>query len=400
MKHLIKQTFVLTASNVITRVLGMLFFIILARALSVSDYGLFRYLITISFMYGILFTGIPTALTKFIGEDKSNKKRIAQYLSNTVILMIAAFFILCIPILIFNANKFYLILFLFAVLVDTLYLGFIRGIINIKKLAGFKLFENIIQIVILSISYIIFRQVNFTFAVVFFSFSAFLSMIIFELISPQLKFVLKFSKEKIKQLTRYAIPVMLGSIGWTVMFGINEIFIKYFYNTEQVGYYSVGVTLAQAFTFLPMAIATIIMPKAAGIKDKLKIIRPLGLAVIGTLLVSAIGLVLLIILKKPILLLIFGEKYLPALVVILPLSLGQISIAIHQIYAALWQGLNRPSIPTINISIAALLNVIGSYFLTKSYGIVGTSISNAITSFIALISIVILFYSKWKTLSK
>lgn len=378
----------------------MLYFVILARTLSVSDYGLFRYLITIASMYAIIFTGFPTALTKFIGADKNNKKLTAEYLTNSLYIMFACFLVLVLIILFSSENKLYLILFLFAILIDAIYLGYIRGLLNYVKLAGFNLVENLIQITILIVSYLIFRQINFTYAVVFFSFSGILSLIIFEIIKPEFKLKWKISKEKIKNLTRYAIPVTLGSIGWTAMFGINMIFIKQFLNTEQVGYYSVGVTLAQAFSFLPTAIATIMLPKVAGLKNKSRIIKPLSLAVIGSLLISAIGLFILLLLKQPILLLIFGEKYLPAIKVILPLSIGQIFIAIHQIYASVWQGLNRPIIPTITISIAALFNIVGSYFLTKAYGIVGASISNAVTSFIALIIITTLFYTKWKTLSK
>ncbi|MEM2139124.1 MAG: polysaccharide biosynthesis C-terminal domain-containing protein, partial [Candidatus Woesearchaeota archaeon] len=89
--------------------------------------------------------------------------------------------------------------------------------------------------------------------------------------------------------------------------------------------------------------------------------------------------------------LLFGEKYIQTSLIILPLSLGQIFISLHQIYASIFQGLNKPQIPSTTISIAAFFNIIGSYFLTKHYGILGSSISNAITSFIALILIYSIF---------
>ena len=70
MKHLIKSTIILTISNVLTRVLGMLFFVILARAMSVVEYGDFRFLLTLSMIYGIAFSGIPTALTKYFSQNR------------------------------------------------------------------------------------------------------------------------------------------------------------------------------------------------------------------------------------------------------------------------------------------------------------------------------------------
>jgi len=400
MKHLIKTTALLTGSNVVARFTVMCFYVILARAMLVSDYGLFRYLITLSVVFSVAFTGFPIALTKFIGEDKSNKKNIAEYLTNSSIMMLIVFSVMIIITISSQASKLYLGLLLFGLLVENFYLGFIRGLLNYVKLAGFQLVENLIQLVILVVSFILLKQINFSYAVIFFSISPFLSLIIFEIMKPELKFCFYASEEKIKKITKYAILVTLGSVGWTIMFSINTIFLKYFYNTEQVGYYSVGVTIAQVFTFLPMAIYTIMLPKVAGLKDKSQLQKPLTLAVLGSLFISILGLIFLLMLMKPIIMIIFGERYIPTLAVILPLSLGQISISLHQIYSSVWQGLGKPIIPTINISVAAILNVILSYFLTRSYGILGASISNAITSFIALISTVIIFYSKWKTLSK
>ena len=312
MKHLIKQTTALTITNIVTRVMGMLYFILLARLLSVSDYGLFRYLMTIAIIYGILFTGIPTALTKFMSEDKTNKKEISEYVSNSLILMVAAFLILIVIILISNSNSLYLILFLFAVFIDTLYLGFVRGLLNYVKLSGFKLTENIIQLSILIISFIIYREVNFTLSVIFFSFSGLISLFIFEISKFEFDIHFKYDKIKISKLIKYAIPITIGAIGWEVMFGINTIFIQKFYSIEQVGYYSIGITLVQIFTFLPAAISTIMLPKVASTKRKERITKYIKIAVIGSLLISAIMLMFLLIFKLWILKAIFTSKYLQA----------------------------------------------------------------------------------------
>jgi O-antigen/teichoic acid export membrane protein len=75
-------------------------------------------------------------------------------------------------------------------------------------------------------------------------------------------------------------------------------------------------------------------------------------------------------------------------------------ISLLGIYSAIFQGLNKPGIPSMIIVITAALNIIFSYFLTKNYGIIGAGLSNAITCTIALIISVILFEIKWKKYSK
>ncbi|MEM4710903.1 MAG: oligosaccharide flippase family protein [Candidatus Woesearchaeota archaeon] len=393
MKHLIKSTMYLTISNVLTKVFSLVFFIILARSLSVNDYGLFRYLLTVSLIYAIGFSGINTSLTFFVSKYR---KKSSEYIFNSFFLMFFIFIILSIIILIFQEYSFYLILFLFASLVDFFYLGFSRGILNYFKLAGFKLVENIIQLIILVTFYFTFKSVDFGFAVIFYSFSGLLSLIFFEIIKNELVFSFKFSFEKIKKIIKYTIPVTLGSIGWSLMFGINVVFIKLFYNTEQVAYFSVGESIVQVFGFIPGAIGTILLPKISRLKNKNKILKPLKFAILSNIIISFFILIFLLLTNKILIHYFFTDVYLPSSVVILPLSLAQIFIAIVYIFGTVFQGLNKPLIPTITISIAAVLNVIGSYFLTKNFGIVGAATSNAITSFIAATLIIILFYREFR----
>jgi stage V sporulation protein B len=398
MKHLIKPVAILTISNVLTRVFAIIFFIILARSLSVDNYGLFRYLLSISLVYAIVFSGFPTALTKFISEKK---RSINEYISNTLFLMISAFIIISLIILLFHQrNEIYLILLIFASLVDSFYLGFVRGLLNYVKLSGFKFVENLIQLIILIISYLIYNNINFAFAIIFYTFSGIITLLIFELNKSEIILSLKISKEKIIKILKYTVPVTLGAIGWAIMFGINAIFINLFYGSAHVGYYSVGETIAQVFTFVPAAIVTILLPKVSTLKDKKRILKPLLLANLSILFTSILILIALIFFKDLIIKIIFTEKYILASSVIMPLAIGQIAISIHNIYASIFQGIGKPGIPSITISIACVLNLIGSYFLTKNYGIFGAALSNAITSCVALILIVFVFNNmrkKWKT---
>lgn len=397
MRNILKSTLLLTISTILTRVIAMLFMVILARTMTVSDYGAFKYLISISMIFSIGFSGFTTALSKYIGEDKEDRNKVIEYVSNTLILTSIFLVIILLSIHLSLPDSFYLNLLLFASFIDFFYIGFIRGILNYVKLAGFKLVENSIQLLILLISYFLHKQITFSFAIIFYSLSPIISLFIFEFAKPELIFRFKASINILSKLAIYAVTVSIGSIGWTLMFSINTIFIKHFYSNEYVGYYSIGVTFSQIFLFLPSALNTIILPKVSGIKDKSKIIKPITLAASFNMLLSLFGLLFLVLFKKYLLLWIFGEKYLPGLSVIIPLAIGQIFISTLSIYSAVWQGLGKPIFPTINICMAAIINTIGSYYLTQKYGIYGASISTAISSFFAMVSITTIFYLKRKS---
>ncbi len=392
--HTVKQTFILSASNVVTRFMGMVFYIILARSLSVSDYGLFRYLLTIASMYALLFIGIPTALTKFLGDKDSSPELKTEFLSNSLFLSIFAFLILTVVVYLFASYKIPLLLFIFAYMVDQYYIGFARGLLDYLKLNGFKLLENALQLSILIGAYLIYKGVSFNISVIFYCLSGIASVAIFEIVKPNHKIKLNLSLIRIKEIVRYAGPVTFGAVGWTLLYGISSVYIENFYGTEQVGYFSVGLTLIQIFSFLPDAIFTILMPKAAGLSDRRKIQRPLRLAVLACLASSVLILIPLYLFRVQIVSILFSAKYLPSVIIILPLTLAQVFLVIYQIYGTAWQGFGKPGFTSAIIAIAAGINIVVGFFMIKSYGIFGASLSLAISSIAACI-ITILLWRRW-----
>ena len=60
---------------------------------------------------------------------------------------------------------------------------------------------------------------------------------------------------------KFSIFVILGSIGYDLMFNIDTLFIRHLMDLESVGLYGASRTLGQIFTFLPMALQQIIMMK-------------------------------------------------------------------------------------------------------------------------------------------
>lgn len=396
MKSLIRQTTFITASNVVTRIIAVLFSVILARVMSVADFGMFKYLIALSTVYAVVFAGIPTALTKFVGEDKGNKALVSDYLSSSLATSILLYLIIAVFISLFSSQAFYVVILVFALLVDSIYLGFTRGLLSYLKLAGYKLVQSVLQVSTLAVFYLIAGDIDLPYAVILFSFSGLISLLIFESIRPEIELRRKIPMETVKKLVRYAIPVSLGAIGWIVMLGTNTIVIKNYFDTDQVGFYGVAMTLAQVFSFLPEAIATILMPRASALRDKERIVKPLWMAVVSSLALSIALLAPLLYYKREIITLVFTEKYIAAAAIILPLSLAQIFISSHQIIAAAWQGLGRPGVPSITISIAAILNIVGSVLLTGRYGLAGAAVSIAVSSFVAtiIISIWIAFWAR------
>jgi len=388
---MIKQTTYLTISNLVTRILSLVFFVLLARLYSVEEYGLLRYLITIAGLLFVFINFYPTTLTKFISYSKKYKDR---FFSNVLLITIIIYIILAVIITLFIENSLLVLILLFGLSYDAIYFALIRGDLDFKKLAVFKSSANLFKIILLVISFLVFTKVAILTAVIIFSFSSVLSIILLELHTrTKIRFSYKLiSKKTIKALTTYALPILLGSVSYDLMFNIDTIFIKHFLSNLEVGYYSVARTINQIFTFLPLAIGTILMPHVSKLKNRAESIKKLKLLLKITFGTSILTFVFLLIFSKLIISVVFTDKYLPSLNAVYILAIGQVFFMSYILYEAVWQGFNKPKIPSLIILVVSILNIIGNFVLIPIYGLIGAAISTAITSFIAFLISTIVFY--------
>jgi len=74
------KTIYLILQNSIRQVLAMLFFIVLARYLTVEDFGKYQQLLLIVGMFGVVFSmGIPVAISYFHGQSNSYRAKVSVY---------------------------------------------------------------------------------------------------------------------------------------------------------------------------------------------------------------------------------------------------------------------------------------------------------------------------------
>jgi O-antigen/teichoic acid export membrane protein len=389
MKNAARQTIILSLSNFITRVLGMVFFIFLAKTLSVKDYSLFRYLITLASMFGLAFYGIPIALTKFLSVNASDSKLKSEYLGATVALLGMVFVVLAGIVLIFNDYKAYLILFIFAYLIDLNYLGYSRGLLDYLKLSGYKLVGNSLNVAIIAGAFLLIDKIDLNVGVSIYAFSGFVSLLLFEWFRWHSRLSLANFRKRLIDVIKFSIPVTIGGVGWTILLGITSIYLEKYKSLEQVGYYSVGATLMQTFSFLPDAIFTLLMPKIAGISDKRTLLKPLRLASLACLVFTLMLFIPLYFYREMVITLVFSEKYLAATSIILPLATGQLFLILNQVYGTALQGLGKPGIPSAIIVAAAGTNAILGFFFVRQFGLTGAAYSYTISGFGAYIAVMV-----------
>lgn len=391
MNGFIKSSLIISIGNLLNKAFAMLFFVLIAKKITPDEYGQLRYLIAISFMYALPITGVSSALTKYIGNNIKILQEIKEYASNALILTSVIFIVIVLLIYSHIENWNLLVLLLAAAIIDSYYIAFINGLSNYTKMFLYKTIQNVFQFIVLFILYLSSIDFKINSIIFLYTISCFFSILVLEIFSSELKLTRVYSAKKIFELTKFGLLAMLGSVSWTVMFGVNMIWLKSFHGMDDVANYSVAETIASIFGILSSAISAIILPKIAEDSNSQKYIKPIIMLIILYVGSSLIFLVPIIIFKSQIISTIFSYSYIGAVDVLLPISISAILISIHVILSAVYFGISRPIIPAITISVGCFSNIILSYFLVKSYGAIGGGYSNLISSLIALSLIFIHF---------
>lgn len=126
---------------------------------------------------------------------------------------------------------------------------------------------------------------------------------------------LQFSKTMAVSLLKDSWPLILSGVTISIALRIDQVMIKEYLDITHVGYYSVGVRLAEVFAFIPMIIAQSLYPKIIEMdfnKDR-RVLRIIIRRVFYLLVILAVTVNLL---SKFVVILLFGQDFLEGYVVL------------------------------------------------------------------------------------
>jgi len=210
--------------------------------------------------------------------------------------------------------------------------------------------------------------------------------------------VKKPSKEDILDYTRFAIPLIVVVVASTIIINIDKIFIQFFWEAENVGYYTASHRLSDFINIFAVSIGTLLLPTYSSYhaKNNLEGIKRLTynseryLSMIVTPMVFG-----LMILAEPIAK-IFLSGWTPAIPVLQILPFYVLFLALENPYSSQFVGINRPKLARNRVLIMIVANIFLNLILVpydiKSLGIklvglgeTGAAIATVISFLIGLI---------------
>lgn len=391
-KKLALGTFQTLSSSVMKRFLALLIAVIFARLLGPQNLGIYSIFQNIHSIFGSSLQNISThSIVKYTAEyKKTNKIALEKFLSTAIIFTFSLS--LGISLLYFYssdiiANKIYgepIIALLMKISSVTLILsvfinfggGVLQGLQKIKQLAMLGVVTTAISI---PITYFFILKMGLVGVAISGVISAIITTFLylyftlkyFKLENIKLQF--KLRKKYVIDLINYSLPIFVGGIILRParLYGQTLLVLKQ--DFTEVGYFKVAFGLYNLMMFIPTALSVPLIPMVSEIHVSnegkpsdaySKILKILILIILPL----SIGVALL---SKYIILVLYGEKYLGAILItyilIISAFFGSITSTIESLFLGTGRTLNLLYIAIFQ----ALMFVLSAYILITEYGTLG-----------------------------
>lgn len=205
------------------------------------------------------------------------------------------------------------------------------------------------------------------------------------------KFNLKFVKTSIKDfidILFFDLRHYVGKVSNEVNFRIGEMLLALFATKEQIGFFSIAVSITSRVNLIPDALDPVLMPRIASDKtgrDKL-VARSARI----TFILSSSVLLILVIFTEDIISILFSSEFLPSVLLIRILAIGMLVRSTSKVFIPYIIGTNHPGIVSIIIIIGIPINLVLLLILLPEIGLPGAAIAMALgyltTSILLMIS--------------
>ena len=386
-----RQTSILYSSSIIALFLSIFIGIINTRTLGPQGYGILAFFGVITSFTVLFFRfGVFSSSGLLIAQAKEERKERELTGASVIVAFFVgisySFFILLLSFFIddiFHTNIGWILKYTSFLLIGLPFTFLIpqvgRGANKIERMSLFNIIPKVIYLLgaILLLKIIQIKPFHFILLNIF---SILIStFVVIYLFHP----IFKNMKENFgniwKKTKEYGFHLYLGQIADQSTYKLDGIFITYFVNTTQLGFYSLAMAITAPMVGLSRSLS---MSLFKSFVDMNKIPKKVIYYNFLWLAACVMGLVIF---GRFIVVTLFTEKFLPAVHLILPLSLAAFFQGMYQPYG-MFLGAKGRGRWKRNISIAqAIFNITGNFFFIYYFGIIGAAVASAIATGIAYI---------------
>ncbi len=390
-----KDTYILFGGNVLSAFLGFVYTLLVARSLSVSDFGIFSAAVNlVIILTSLTDLGISTGVTSFIAEHESKNEKISvlKYIKTGTIIRLGVTFLVVLPVLLypkFVADK----LLAGGAASVSIWTALVTLSLAIPMLFPFILqakkqfVRSIMADNALFFSRLIFALI-FMYLFTLTTNSSMLSYVLggfvgtvccFVFIKPSF-FKVKIEPEIYTKLLKFSGWLGVNRIISSISGRLDIQMLAILAGASATGLYSIPSRLAGFVVVLTSSFSGVLAPRFAGFQNKDLERKYLVKATLALIPIIA-GLILWIIIARPFILILFGEKYLEAVPIFQALTASMIPFVLTapSVTAIIYSMKKTVFIGAYSFFQLAAIFLLNLVFIPK-YGPIGPTLTFGITN--------------------
>ena len=207
-----------------------------------------------------------------------------------------------------------------------------------------------------------------------------------------------FNAEILKSLASKGFGFALAFVMLQLNYKMDILLLQKLAKPSEIGYYALGVSVAEQLWLLPYAIGVVLMSRTANAANERMMARTTALMMRLCLPASLIVALVLVVLTPPLLPLIFGKSFIPSIRVVQTILPGIVIFMIYRIIESYFAGLGKPMLSVKTLIPSLVLNIILNLLWIPRYGIIGSAMATNLSYAFATLIFLIVF-QKYSRLS-
>ena len=211
-------------------------------------------------------------------------------------------------------------------------------------------------------------------------------------LSQQFSIRLKYHPVILKSLAGKGVLYALAFVMLQLNYKVDILLLQKMAAPDQVGFYSLGVSVTEQLWLLSYAMGVVLMSRTANADDKRQMAATTALLLRTAVPAALLGALVLVFAVPFLLPVIFGKEYIPSIQVVQTIVPGIVIFMIYRITESYFAGLGKPLISVIMLIPALVLNVVLNLWWIPLYGITGAAWATNVSYTLATLLLVIFFH--------
>lgn len=387
------------SSNIFIILAGLLVSIILTRKLGPGGFGIYSAILVIPLLVvSFAQLGIRGSSIFHIGRKKHDQGEIVAGILQILLLTSVLGVLITSAAFWFLKDETYSGLYIFLVLMlipFRLAMAYFGGIFLGKEQIGRSNFMNwFTEIIHLTAVVIFVWMLDWQIA------GALLALLISHLvisfwalfiILKEYKFSLRFRPRIIRDLLSMGFLFALSFAIIQMNFRIDILLLRELSSLEEVGYYSLGVSIAEKLWQLSLAVGIVLMSRTVNATDQDAINRTTAKLVRVSLIAGLLASIAMIIVTPFVLTAIWGAKFAPSVLIIQTIVPGILFISLFRILSSRLSGIGKPEVSIYVFLPALLVNVLLNLWWIPVYGALGAVMATNVSYSLGTIAYIIVY---------